>query len=352
MPGLGIGAPLEWIGIVGGGTMGAGIAAACLLAGLRVALVERDAEALGAGRDRLADLLAEAVKRGKLSADLHAEIVAERLVVAVEMAALAEADVVIEAVFESLDVKQDVFRGIDRVAKPGAVLATNTSYLDVAAIAAVTARPADVIGLHFFSPAHVMKLLEVVVPATAGPEAVATGFALAKRLGKLGVRTGNAEGFIGNRILSAYRRAADQIVEDGASPYDVDAAFRDFGFAIGLYAMQDMAGPRHRLGHPQAPRRGPRPRRALRRDLGPHLRARLARPQDRPRLLSSTRARPSRRTRRSRASWPTNGTPRAIRTRAFSRGEIQEPHPRRRRERGGEDPGRRRSRSGPATSTS
>ncbi len=242
VPGLGSARPLEWIGIVGGGTMGAGIAAACLLAGLRVVLVERDAEALRAGRDRLADLLAEAVKRGKLSADLHAEIVAERLVVAVEMAALAEADVVIEAVFESLDVKQDVFRGIDRVAKPGAVLATNTSYLDVAAIAAVTARPADVIGLHFFSPAHVMKLLEVVVPATAGPEAVATGFALAKRLGKLGVRTGNAEGFIGNRILSAYRRAADQIVEDGASPYDVDDAFRDFGFAIGLYAMQDMAG--------------------------------------------------------------------------------------------------------------
>ena len=242
VPGLGSSRPLERIGIVGGGTMGAGIAAACLLAGLRVALIERDEASLVAGRDRLAHLLAEAERRGKLSADLHADIVAERLVTAVDMAALAEADLIIEAVFESMGVKQDVFRALDRVAKPGAVLATNTSYLDVAAIAAVTARPADVIGLHFFSPAHVMKLLEIVVPTTAGADAVATGFALAKRLGKLGVWAGNAEGFIGNRVLSAYRRAAEQMVEDGASPYDVDAAFIDFGFPIGLYAMQDMAG--------------------------------------------------------------------------------------------------------------
>ncbi len=242
VPGSGSARPLDRIGIVGGGTMGAAIAAACLLAGLRVVLVERDEASLKAGRDRLADLLAEAVKRGKLSADQHAEIVADRLVAAIEMDALAAADLVIEAVFESMEVKQDVFRTLDRVAKPGAVLATNTSYLDVAAIAAVTARPADVIGLHFFSPAHVMKLLEIVVPTTTGPEAVATGFALAKRLTKLGVWAGNAEGFIGNRILSAYRRAADQMVEDGASPYAVDEAFRDFGYPLGLYAMQDMAG--------------------------------------------------------------------------------------------------------------
>ena len=242
VPGLGSARPLDRIGVVGGGTMGAGIAAACLLAGFRVALVERDAEALRAGRDRLAELLAEAVKRGKLSPDQHSDILAARLVAAVEMTALAEADLIVEAVFESLEVKQDVFRALDRVAKPGAVLATNTSYLDVAAIAAATDRQADVIGLHFFSPAHVMKLLEIVVPTSAGPDAVATGFALAKRLGKLGVWAGNAEGFIGNRILSAYRRAADQMVEDGASPYEVDAAFVDFGFPLGLYAMQDMAG--------------------------------------------------------------------------------------------------------------
>ena len=132
VPGLGSARPIQCIGVIGGGTMGAGIAAACLLAGLRVVLVERDEAALGAGRDRLAELLAEAERRGKLSADLHADIVADRLVVAVEMAALAEADLVVEAVFESMEVKQDVFRTLDRVAKPGAVLATNTSYLDVA----------------------------------------------------------------------------------------------------------------------------------------------------------------------------------------------------------------------------
>ena len=162
VPGLGSARPLERIGLVGGGIMGAGIAAACLLAGLRVVLVERDMAALKAGRDRLLDLLAEAVKRGKLSTDQHADIVAERLVTAVDMAALADADLVVEAVFESMEVKQDVFRTLDGIAKAGAVLATNTSYLDVAAIAAVTARPADVIGLHFFSPAHILKLLEIV----------------------------------------------------------------------------------------------------------------------------------------------------------------------------------------------
>ena len=324
-PGLGSARPIDCIGVIGGGIMGAGIAAAGLLAGLRVVLVERDEPALRAGRDRLADLLAEAVKRGKLSPDQHADILADRLVAAVEMPALAEADLVIEAVFESLDVKQDVFRALDRVAKPGAVLATNTSYLDVAAIAAVTARPADVIGLHFFSPAHVMKLLEIVVPTSAGPEAVATGFALAKRLGKLGVRTGNAEGFIGNRILSAYRRAADQMVEDGASPYEVDEAFRDFGLPARALRHAGHGRARHRLGHPQALGPDPRSRRALRRDLGPPLRARLARAQDWPRLLPLRRQEPSRRTPRWRISSPKNGDANGHPgTRTFTGAEIQE----------------------------
>ena len=188
----------------------------------------------------------------------------------------------------------------------------------------MTARPADVIGLHFFSPAHVMKLLEIVVPTTAGPEAVATGFALAKRLGKLGVRTGNAEGFIGNRILSAYRRAADQMVEDGASPYAVDDAFRDFGYPARALCHAGHGRARHRLGHPQAPRPDPRSRRALRRDLRPHLRARLARAQDRPRLLSSTRANPSLQIRRWKASWPTNGVPRGSGLAPSPAAEIQE----------------------------
>ncbi|MCW6510005.1 3-hydroxyacyl-CoA dehydrogenase NAD-binding domain-containing protein [Lichenifustis flavocetrariae] len=242
VPGLGTARALARIGLVGGGLMGAGIGTACLLAGLSVCLVERDATALAAGRDRIDGLLDEAVKRGKLSAEDRAAMAATRLTTAVVMAALGDADLIIEAVFESLPVKQEVFRALDRVARPGAVLATNTSYLDVAAIAAVTSRPGDVIGLHFFSPAHIMKLVEIVAPSSADPDAVATGFALVKRLGKLGVWTANAEGFIGNRILSAYRRAADQMVEDGATPWAVDAAFRDFGFTMGVFAMQDMAG--------------------------------------------------------------------------------------------------------------
>ena len=242
VPGGGVPRTLDTVGVVGGGTMGAGIAAACLLAGLRVCLVERDAAALATGRGRLDVILAEAVKRGKLTAADHAAIGTTRLRCTDEMAALAEADLVIEAVFESMEVKREVFRALDAVARPGAVLATNTSYLDVASIAAATGRPADVIGLHFFSPAHIMKLVEIVVPDGAAPEVVATGFALAKRLGKLGVWAGNREGFIGNRILSAYRRAADHMVEDGASPEAVDAAFRDLGFPMGVFAMQDLAG--------------------------------------------------------------------------------------------------------------
>ena len=242
VPGGGAPRPLDTVGVVGGGTMGAGIAAACLLAGLRVCLVERDAAALAAGRGRLDAILAEAMKRGKLTAADHAAIGDTRLRCADEMAALADADLVIEAVFESMEVKREVFRALDAVARPGAVLATNTSYLDVASLATATGRPADVIGLHFFSPALIMKLVEIVVPDGAAPDAVATGFALAKRLGKLGVWAGNREGFIGNRILSAYRRAADHMVEDGASPDAVDSAFRDLGFPMGVFAMQDLAG--------------------------------------------------------------------------------------------------------------
>jgi 3-hydroxyacyl-CoA dehydrogenase len=149
---------------------------------------------------------------------------------------------VIEAVFEEMDVKKTVFAKLDAVCKPGAVLASNTSYLDVNEIAAVTSRPADVLGLHFFSPAHVMKLLEVVVPDAAAPDVVATGFALGKRLGKIAVRAGVCDGFIGNRILSTYRTAADHMILDGASPFQIDKALEDFGFAMGPYAVADLAG--------------------------------------------------------------------------------------------------------------
>ena len=156
--------------------------------------------------------------------------------------ALDDADLIIEAVFEDMDVKLAVFAQLDRVAKPGAVLATNTSYLDVNRIASATRGPADVLGLHFFSPANIMKLLEIVVGEHTSAETVATGFELARRLRKTPVRAGVCDGFIGNRILAVHRQAADMMMEDGASPYDIDAAVREFGYPMGPYQMADLAG--------------------------------------------------------------------------------------------------------------
>ncbi|TGN56717.1 FAD-dependent oxidoreductase, partial [Paracoccus liaowanqingii] len=233
---------LDRIGVIGGGTMGAGIAAACLLAGLDVTLIERDAAAADTARATIAKLLDGAVTRGKLAASTRDAILADTFRTATDYAALSDADLIIEAVFETMEVKHQVFAELDRVARPGAVLATNTSYLDVNAIAAATSRPADVIGLHFFSPAHVMRLLEVVVADRTAPEVTATGFALAKRLKKIAVRAGVCDGFIGNRILSHYRAAVDAMVLDGASPYQVDRALTGFGFAMGPYAVSDLAG--------------------------------------------------------------------------------------------------------------
>ncbi|MGB3409474.1 MAG: 3-hydroxyacyl-CoA dehydrogenase NAD-binding domain-containing protein, partial [Jannaschia sp.] len=156
--------------------------------------------------------------------------------------ALADVDLVIEAVFEEMSVKRDVFAELDRHTRADAVLATNTSYLDIDAIAATVSDPSRVIGLHFFSPAHIMKLLEIVTPAAVADDVVATGAALGKRLRKTAVLAGVCDGFIGNRIMSAYRREAEYLVEDGAEPEQVDAAMRDFGFAMGIFEVQDMAG--------------------------------------------------------------------------------------------------------------
>ncbi len=232
----------DHIGVIGGGTMGAGIATAALLSGLRVTLLEMSAEAGEAARSRIAANLAGSLKRGKISPAQHDQILGETLSVVTGYDALAGADLVIEAVFEDMDVKKVVFAELDRVCKPGAILASNTSYLDIDAIAATTSRPGDVLGLHFFSPAHVMKLLEVVVGALTAPDVAATGFALGKRLGKVSVRAGVCDGFIGNRILSTYRIAADHMILDGASPYEIDAALEAFGFAMGPFAVADLAG--------------------------------------------------------------------------------------------------------------
>ena len=233
---------IERVGVVGGGTMGAGIATAAVLNGLEVTLVERDEAAAGKARATIEGNLDAAMKRGKLDAAGKGRILDGAFATAIDYASLAPVDLVVEAVFEDMDVKKAVFASLDKVVRPGAVLATNTSYLDVDEIAARTERPADVIGLHFFSPAHVMKLLEVVVAEHTAPTVVATAFALAKRLGKVAVRAGVCDGFIGNRILARYRTAADHMVLDGASPYQVDRALVEFGFAMGPYAVSDLAG--------------------------------------------------------------------------------------------------------------
>jgi 3-hydroxyacyl-CoA dehydrogenase len=232
---------IQHIAVIGAGTMGSGIAIAALDAGLDVILLDQDAAALERGSARIHEHYAGRVKAGKMEATIAAQRSAH-LRGTVDWIVLWEADLVIEAVFEDLGVKQEVFRRIDSLARPGAVLATNTSYLDLDAIAAATSRPQDVIGLHFFSPANVMRLLEVVRGRDTAPETLAAGLAVGKRLKKLPVVTGNAFGFIGNRIYSAYRRQCEFMIEEGAWPEQVDAALEAFGFAMGPFAVADMSG--------------------------------------------------------------------------------------------------------------
>ncbi|MFG6559772.1 3-hydroxyacyl-CoA dehydrogenase NAD-binding domain-containing protein [Sulfitobacter sp. 1A15299] len=233
---------LKAIGVIGGGTMGAGIATAALLSGFSVVLIEMKEEAARAAHARISGNLLGALKRGKIDQAKFDHLTGEALTVSTEYDSLSNVDLVVEAVFEDMGVKKDVFGKLDAVCKPGCVLASNTSYLDVNEIAASTKRPEDVIGLHFFSPAHVMKLLEVVVADKTAKDVVATGFALGKALGKVSVRAGVCDGFIGNRILATYRTAADHMVLDGASPYKIDAALEKFGFAMGPFAVADLAG--------------------------------------------------------------------------------------------------------------
>ena len=229
------------VGVIGGGTMGSGIATACLLSGLKVTLVEVAQDGLDRGIATITGNLDGAVKRGKLKADKRDATLAN-LSPSLDMGALADVDLVIEAVFEDMAVKKDIFGKLDTICKPGAILASNTSYLDINEIAAVTSRPQDVIGLHFFSPAHVMRLLEIVVADKTAPDVVASGFALAKKLGKVGVRAGVCDGFIGNRILAHYSKTASYLVLDGATPQQVDTALEGFGFAMGPHKVGDLAG--------------------------------------------------------------------------------------------------------------
>lgn len=233
--------PVRQIAIVGGGLMGSGIATACLTAGYNVTLIERDSNAAEAASATVASLLQGSVKRGKLTAEASKTYLTA-LTATSDYAAASDADVAIEAVFEDLDAKRDVFQKLAEVMRPDTLLATNTSYLNPDDIFAGLPNPERCLGLHFFSPAHIMKLVEVIQTHHSSAETLATGFELALRLRKTPVLSGNCDGFIGNRILASYRRAAEYLLADGAFPQDVDKAMRAFGMAMGPFEAQDMAG--------------------------------------------------------------------------------------------------------------
>ena len=233
--------PFRTVGVIGGGTMGAGIAGACREAGMQIILIERDAEAVARGLDNVGKIFDGAVKRGKLTEEGRAERMAG-VRGSTDYAELAQVDLVIEAVFEEIGVKRAVFAELGRVCRSDAVLATNTSYLDPRAIAEGLPNPERFIGLHFFSPAHIMKLLEIVPTPDTAPDVLATGFALGRALNKVPVRAGICEGFIGNRVLKRYRSEAEALVIQGVPIAEVDAAMRGYGFRMGPFEAQDLGG--------------------------------------------------------------------------------------------------------------
>lgn len=233
--------PIARVGVVGGGTMGQGIARALLGCGLEVVVAERDAAAAETARNAIRAALDAAAQKGRITPE-QANTRATLLHSTGALSDLAGCNLVIEAAFEDMAVKAAIFRELDAVMQSGAILATNTSYLDIDAIADATGRPADVLGLHFFGPADVMKLLEIVRTRSTSDTALATGLDLARRLGKQPVVAQVAEGFIGNRIYAAYRRHAEFLVADGARPEEVDAAIEGFGFAMGPFKVADLSG--------------------------------------------------------------------------------------------------------------
>jgi len=232
---------IEFVTVIGGGTMGAGIAAAFLESGLPVQLLEQDESALITGLNNVDKNLQGFVERGRMSQEEKSTLLTN-LQGSTHYENLRETDLVIEAVYENMDVKKEIFARLDRAAKPDAILATNTSYLDINEIARTTNRPQDVIGLHFFSPAHVMRLLEIVKAEDTSPEVISTGFAISKVLGKVGVLCGVCDGFIGNRLLTRMRKQADYMLEDGALPWEVDRAMEVFGMAMGPFKVNDLSG--------------------------------------------------------------------------------------------------------------
>jgi 3-hydroxyacyl-CoA dehydrogenase len=233
--------PVARAAVLGAGTMGGGIAMNFANAGIPVRMIETDAEALARGQKRIAEIYAVSVKRGSLTEEARAQRLA-LIEGAVGLEAAAEADLVIEAVFEELELKKDIFAKLGKITKPGTVLASNTSYLDIDAMAAASGRAEDVLGMHFFSPANVMKLLEIVRAEKTSPSALATAVEIARQMKKVPVVVGVCYGFVGNRMLSRRTAQAERLLLEGASPAEVDKALTDFGFRMGPFAMADLAG--------------------------------------------------------------------------------------------------------------
>ena len=233
--------PIAKVGVIGAGTMGGGITMNFLTAGIPVTIVEQEQAALDRGVAVMAKNYEASVKRGRIEAADAAAAMA-RLTPSLSFDDLADCDLVIEAVYESMEVKKDVFGRLDAIVKPGTILASNTSYLDVNEIAAATQRPEAVLGMHFFSPANIMKLLEVVRGAKTGASQLATVMALAGKIRKVPVVSGVCHGFIGNRMLSKRQEQANALLMEGAAYYDIDQVLLDFGFPMGPFQMGDLAG--------------------------------------------------------------------------------------------------------------
>ncbi|WP_336246229.1 3-hydroxyacyl-CoA dehydrogenase [Sandaracinobacteroides sayramensis] len=233
--------PIARVGVIGAGTMGGGIAMNFANVGIPVTIVEREQAALDRGLKVIRGNYERSLQRGKLTAD-EVETRMARLTGSLDYADLADADLIIEAIFEDMAIKKAVFARLDGLAKKGAILASNTSYLNVDEIAAATSRPADVLGMHFFSPANVMKLLEVVRGKLTAPDVLKTAMEVGVKIGKVPVVSGVCDGFIGNRMLSRRQQAANELLMEGAMPWEVDKVLTDFGFPMGPFQMSDLAG--------------------------------------------------------------------------------------------------------------
>ena len=253
--------PIASVGIIGAGTMGRGIAIACANAGLYVRLTDSTYEALEAALASITEQFASSVARGRLTREAADERLL-RIQMSTSLEGFQSVDLIVEAAFEDMVLKQKIFREIDLIARPGCILATNTSTLNIRSIASATSRPESVVGLHFFSPAHVMRLVEIVRGHLTSREVLVSAIAFAKQLKKLPAVVGNGPGFVGNRLMFPYMYEAQFIVEEGATPEQVDRALTGFGMAMGIFAVDDMAGldvgwrARQAMGHFREP--GPR----------------------------------------------------------------------------------------------